>query len=211
MIDWSCCPAVVRSSERCSGAWVFRSTRIPVAALFEHLESNASIGMFIEWFPGVTLAHFRSVLTHIARSALPEQAHDVPGATEGGARKSGLHAQSSAIDLDPIVAEVHAIRAALSAAAGGDFARICATLRAIETSERAAGREIIDGAERPVVPRVAAAPVFRGTRVPVRTLLDYLTAGDTLDAFLTNFPSVSRERAVAMQHLAMHNLDVLAV
>ena len=167
--------------------------------------------MFIEWFPGVTLAHVRSVLTHIALSALPEQAHDVPRATEGGAWKSGLHARSSAIDIDPTVAEVHAIRAALSAAAGGDFARICATLCAIETSERAAGREIIDGAERPVVPRLAAAPVFRGTRVSVRTLLDYLTAGDTLDAFLTNFPSVSRERAVAVLHLAMHNLDVLAV
>jgi uncharacterized protein (DUF433 family) len=72
MIDWSCCPAVERSAERCSGGWVFRSTRIPVAALFEHLESNASIGKFIEWFPGVTLAQVRSVLTHIARSALPE-------------------------------------------------------------------------------------------------------------------------------------------
>lgn len=123
MIDWSCCPAVARSAERCSGAWVFRSTRIPVAALFEHLESNASIGKFIEWFPGVTLEHVRSVLTHIARSALPEQAHDVPRATEGGAWRSGLHARSSAIDIDPIVAEVHAIRAALSAAAGGDLAR----------------------------------------------------------------------------------------
>jgi uncharacterized protein (DUF433 family) len=211
MIDWSCCPAVERSAERCSGSWVFRSTRIPVAALFEHLWSNASIGMFIEWFPGVTLPHVRRVLTHIARSALPEQPHDVRCATEGGAGSSGLHAQSSAIDIHPIVAEVHAIRAALSAAAGGDFARSCATLRAIETSERAAGREIINGAERRVVPRVAAAPVFGGTRVPVRTLMDYLTAGDTLDAFLTNFPNVSREHAVAVLHLAMHNLDVLVV
>jgi uncharacterized protein (DUF433 family) len=209
MIDWSCCPAVEHSAERCRGAWVFRSTRIPVAALFEHLESNASIGMFVEWFPGVTLAHVRSVLTYIARSALPEQPHIVPCETEGGAGRSGLHTQSSAIDIDPIVAEVHVIRAALSAAAGGDFARICATLRAIETSERAAVLEIIDGAERRVVPRVSAAPVFRGTRVPLRTLLDYLTAGDTLDAFLTNFPNVSREHAVAVLHLAMHNLDVL--
>jgi uncharacterized protein (DUF433 family) len=49
---------------------------------------------------------------------------------------------------------------------------------------------------------VAAAPVFRGTRVPVRTLLDFLTAGDTLDAFLTNFSNVSREHAVAVLHIA---------
>jgi uncharacterized protein (DUF433 family) len=188
---------------------VFRRTRIPVAALFEHLESNASIGEFIEWFPGVTLAHVRSVLTHIARSALPEQAHDVPGATQGDARASGLHAQTSTIDIDPIVAEPHATRVALSAAAGGDSTRISATLRAIETSERAAGREIIDGAERRAVPRVAAAPIFRGTRISVRTLLDSLTAGLTLDAFLTNFPSVSREHAVAVLRLAMHNLDGL--
>jgi uncharacterized protein (DUF433 family) len=209
MIDWSFCPAVERSAERCSGAWVFRSTRIPVAALFEHLARNASIGMFIEWFPGVTLVQVRSVLTHIARSALPERAHDVPRTTADCARKSGLHAQTSAIGLDPIVAEVYAIRAALSAAADGDVARICATLRAIETSERAAGREIIDGAEQRVAPRVAATPVLRGTRVPVRTLLDYLTAGLTLDAFLTNFPHVSREHAVAVLHSAMHNIDVL--
>src|SRR5215212_3963089 len=40
-------------------------------------------------------------------------------------------------------------------------------------------------------------PVFVGTRVPVRTLLDYLEGGDSLDVFLDNFPSVSREQAVA--------------
>ena len=40
-------------------------------------------------------------------------------------------------------------------------------------------------------------PVFVGTRVPVRTLLDYLAAGDTLETFLDHFPTVSREQAVA--------------
>ncbi len=40
-------------------------------------------------------------------------------------------------------------------------------------------------------------PCFAGTRVPVRNLLDYLEAGDTLDEFLAQFPSVSREKAVA--------------
>jgi len=38
-------------------------------------------------------------------------------------------------------------------------------------------------------------PVFVGTRVPVRTLRDYLEAGDTLDDFLDDFPSVNREQA----------------
>jgi len=39
-------------------------------------------------------------------------------------------------------------------------------------------------------------PVFVGTRVPVRTLLDYIEGGDSLDVFLDNFPSVTREQAV---------------
>jgi uncharacterized protein (DUF433 family) len=38
---------------------------------------------------------------------------------------------------------------------------------------------------------------FRGTRVPVDSLIDYLEAGDSLDEFLDNFPSVSREAAIA--------------
>jgi uncharacterized protein (DUF433 family) len=40
-------------------------------------------------------------------------------------------------------------------------------------------------------------PVFVGTRVPVRTLLDYIEGGDSLEVFLDNFPSVGREQAVA--------------
>ena len=39
-------------------------------------------------------------------------------------------------------------------------------------------------------------PVFVGTRVPVRTLLDYIEGGDSLEVFLDNFPSVSREQAI---------------
>ena len=40
-------------------------------------------------------------------------------------------------------------------------------------------------------------PVFRGTRVPVRTLFDYLEGGDTLEEFLEGFPTVPRELALA--------------
>jgi uncharacterized protein (DUF433 family) len=39
-------------------------------------------------------------------------------------------------------------------------------------------------------------PVFRGTRVPVQTLFDYLEGGDSLDVFLNGFPTVSRELAL---------------
>ena len=70
MIDWSSCPAVERDPERVSGAWVFRGTRVPVAALFENLEDGALVSQFVEWFPGVTLTQVRTVLEHAARSAL---------------------------------------------------------------------------------------------------------------------------------------------
>jgi uncharacterized protein (DUF433 family) len=44
---------------------------------------------------------------------------------------------------------------------------------------------------------MSGAPCFSGTRVPVRTLIDYIEGGDTLDAFLEQFPTVSRRLAVA--------------
>jgi uncharacterized protein (DUF433 family) len=44
---------------------------------------------------------------------------------------------------------------------------------------------------------LGGTPVFVGTRVPFQNLLEYLEAGDSLDEFLDDFPSVSREQAVA--------------
>jgi uncharacterized protein (DUF433 family) len=70
MIDWSSCPAVERDPARMSGAWVFKGTRVPIAALFENLEDDASIHQFLEWFPGVGLDQARAVLEHAARSSL---------------------------------------------------------------------------------------------------------------------------------------------
>ncbi len=49
---------------------------------------------------------------------------------------------------------------------------------------------------------LSGTTVFVGTRVPVQNLLDYLAAGDTLDSFLEDFPSVSREQAKAALELA---------
>lgn len=51
-------------------------------------------------------------------------------------------------------------------------------------------------------------PVFRGTRVPVRNLIDYLEGGEDLDAFLADFPSVTREQAVAALEEAARTLEV---
>jgi uncharacterized protein (DUF433 family) len=62
MIDWSSCPAVERSADTLSGAWRFKKTRVPVKALFENLESGATVDQFLEWFPGVTRVQALAVL-----------------------------------------------------------------------------------------------------------------------------------------------------
>ena len=51
---------------------------------------------------------------------------------------------------------------------------------------------------------LGGTPVFRGTRVPFQALLDYLEGGETLDDFLDDFPTVTREVAVhALEHAKM--------
>ena len=71
MLDWSKCDAVERSPSRVNGAWIFRETRVPVAALFENLEGGATVSEFLEWFPGVTREQVDAVLEHAARSLQP--------------------------------------------------------------------------------------------------------------------------------------------
>ncbi len=53
MADWETCDAIERHLNKVSGVWVFRGTRVPVAALFENLKDGASIEQFSEWFPEV--------------------------------------------------------------------------------------------------------------------------------------------------------------
>ena len=67
-LGWAGCAAVERDPLRVSGAWVFRGTRIPVAALFENLEDGVSLAEFVEIFPGATQEQARLVLEHAARS-----------------------------------------------------------------------------------------------------------------------------------------------
>lgn len=50
--------------------------------------------------------------------------------------------------------------------------------------------------------RLSGTPVFAGTRVPVQTLIDYIEGGDSLEVFLADFPSVTREHAIAVLELA---------
>ncbi|HMF58631.1 MAG TPA: DUF433 domain-containing protein [Pyrinomonadaceae bacterium] len=53
---------------------------------------------------------------------------------------------------------------------------------------------------------LSGATVFRGTRVPVAALLDNLAAGLTLDEFLDNFPTVTREQAVQVLEFSKDTL-----
>jgi uncharacterized protein (DUF433 family) len=53
---------------------------------------------------------------------------------------------------------------------------------------------------------LARIPCFRGTRVPFQNLLDYLEAGDTLDQFLEQFPTVTHEMAIVALETAKDSL-----
>ena len=54
--------------------------------------------------------------------------------------------------------------------------------------------------------KMSGTPVFHGTRVPINHLFDYLTAGDTLDVFLDDFPTVTREQALGVLELLRDRL-----
>ncbi len=67
-LDWSQCSAVESVPERVSGAWVFRGTRLPVAAVFENLEDGVTINELIELYAGLTRGQVEAVLDFTARS-----------------------------------------------------------------------------------------------------------------------------------------------
>lgn len=53
---------------------------------------------------------------------------------------------------------------------------------------------------------MGGTPVFNGTRVPIQTLFDYLEGGDSLDEFLDDFPSVTKEQAIEVLEMAKTTL-----
>jgi uncharacterized protein (DUF433 family) len=54
--------------------------------------------------------------------------------------------------------------------------------------------------------RMSGTPCFRGTRVPVQTLIDHIEGNATLEQFLDGFPSVTREQAIQFIELAKESL-----
>jgi uncharacterized protein (DUF433 family) len=67
-LDWSQCPAVESVPGKAGGAWVFRGTRMPVAAVFENLEDGMSIDEIVRLYDGLTREQVQSVLEFVARS-----------------------------------------------------------------------------------------------------------------------------------------------
>ena len=70
MLDWSQCSVVERIPGKVSGAWLFKDSRVPVTALFENIESGATVEEFIKWFPGVSREQVETVLEHAQRSLI---------------------------------------------------------------------------------------------------------------------------------------------
>ena len=67
-LDWSQCSAVESVPGKVSGAWVFRGTRMPVAAVFENLEDGRSIDELVQLYDGLTREQVQSVREFAARS-----------------------------------------------------------------------------------------------------------------------------------------------
>jgi uncharacterized protein (DUF433 family) len=73
-LDWSQCPAVESVPGKLSGAWVFRGTRMPVAAVFENLEDGLTVDEIVAMFDGLTREQIKAVLDFAAQSlAAPAQ------------------------------------------------------------------------------------------------------------------------------------------
>ena len=67
-LDWAKCPAVESVPGKLSGAWVFRGTRIPVAAVFENLEDGLSMDEIVALYDGRTREQVKAVLEFAAES-----------------------------------------------------------------------------------------------------------------------------------------------
>ena len=73
MLDWSQCAAVESVPGKLSGAWVFRGTRLPVAAVFANLEDGLTVDEIVKMFDGLKREQVNAVLEFAAQSlAAPE-------------------------------------------------------------------------------------------------------------------------------------------
>ena len=68
MTNWTNCSAVERNPRKISGDWSFTGTRVPVYALFENLESGATVKELLEWCPEARAWQVAAVLKHETES-----------------------------------------------------------------------------------------------------------------------------------------------
>lgn len=73
MISWQACSSIECVTDKVSGTWVFKGTRVPVMALFENLDDGATVDEFLEWFPGVTREQTHTVLKYATTSLLADE------------------------------------------------------------------------------------------------------------------------------------------
>ena len=77
----------------------------------------------------------------------------------------------------------------------------------LENDAESAARRLAQSVDKDSA-RLGGEPVFRGTRVPVKSLFDHLSAGDSLETFLDDFPGVTRTQAQAVLEVAgLHLLE----
>jgi uncharacterized protein (DUF433 family) len=75
-LDWSQCRAVESVPDKLSGAWVFKDTRMPVAAVFENLEHGITIDELVELYHGLTQEQVKAVLEFAVRRLMaPSPGH----------------------------------------------------------------------------------------------------------------------------------------
>jgi uncharacterized protein (DUF433 family) len=73
VLDWSQCEAVESISGKLSGAWVFRDTRVPMAAVFANLDDGLTVDEIVKMFDGLRRSQVNAVLEFAAQSlAAPE-------------------------------------------------------------------------------------------------------------------------------------------
>jgi uncharacterized protein (DUF433 family) len=74
--EWAECSAVERRPDKVSGAFIFRGTRVPVAALFENLRDGATVDEFLAWFPGVSRKQVNAVLSNVGGVSDADDGYD---------------------------------------------------------------------------------------------------------------------------------------
>jgi len=72
-MDWNQCSVIERIPGKVSGQWVFRDTRVPVQALFDNLDSGATVDEFLNWFEGVSREQVEEVLKFTSQSLVVNQ------------------------------------------------------------------------------------------------------------------------------------------